>query len=1073
MKTKSILILLIPMILFAQSEVDRLVEKLQEFSVHRLEGWKYSSEALLEGVPVEALCTPGYDDSQWHPLKFREHLDLDSCWFRTEFTLPEKIMGQPVSGELRFLISVDDYGYLWINGEEKGYFPWDGDFILTREAQPGMHFVLLVKMINTGGPGRLLRADLEPIKLRPLLKRIEKLSLSLRVAQKLLSFDTYQTNARVKIDPGIDRSRIDRQQKESLQEKLQSLAKEVRVDFLLNGSPQRFEQSVEQILPRLKEIDEFAKQFTLQFTSNAHIDAAWLWRKSETIEVCKNTFSSVLKMMETHPDFTYTQSSAVYYQWMEKLYPDIFRAIKKRVADGRWEIIGGTWVEPDCNLIDGVSWARQLLYGQRYFQNRFGKRVKIGWNPDSFGYNWNMPQFYQNAGIDTYITQKIGWNDTNVFPYRLFWWEGPEGSRILAYFPFDYINLVNNPFQLVDWLRQFEANTGLTKMMVLFGVGDHGGGPTPEMLERIEQLKDLYVYPRIEFGTASEYVEWLKSNNLRNLPVWNDELYLEYHRGTYTTQAQMKYYNRKSEVLLTNTEKFAAIASQYGLPYPRTDLEGAWQIVLFNQFHDILPGSSIREVHLDAREDYQKAMEMGEYRLREALRHLAKNLNTASLKGKPVVVYNPLNWIRNEVVALDLPEGDFQSYAIFTTEGSELPSQTITKNRYQRQILFKAEGIPSLGYKVFELRPQSSQPFKSELKITPYVLENRFFRIEVDSTTGWLRSIFDKQNKRELLDGPGNELQIFEDKPSAWDAWNIGLGKRFASKFRKTEIVETGPIRSILRIYHDYLSPYVSKRFPAAEFPNSFFMQDIILLNDTPRIDFVTHADWWEEHTMLKVAFPLTIQSDWATYEIPYATIRRPTRLTEAKDKGKWEVPALRWADLSDGNYGVSLLNDSKYGYDIKENTMRLSLLRSPNWPDPTADRGKHIIRYALYPHKEDWRQAHSVRRGYEFNSPLIGFIAEKANGNLPPENSFLDLQPENLILTSLKIAEDAPQSWIIQLYECKGEETVARLTLPRKPKEAYFANFLEEPLKPLKIQGETVQFSVEKNKVITLKIGF
>ena len=338
------------------------------------------------------------------------------------------------------------------------------------------------------------------------------------------------------------------------------------------------------------------KRYTLFFDANAHIDAAWLWRDKETIEVCKNTFTSVLNMMDARPDFTYTQSAAAYFDWMERLYPDVFHRIQQRVKDGRWEIVGGMWVEPDCNLPSGESWMRHLLYAKNYFRNKLGADVKIGWNPDSFGYNGNMPEFYSDAGIDAFITQKIGWNEYNVFPYRLFWWQSADSSRVLSYFPFDYVNTVDNPFQLVDWLRQFDANTGFEKMMILFGVGDHGGGPSDEMIDRIERLKKLDIYPTIEYGTATQYLDWVKNHDLSNLPVWNDELYLEYHQGTFTTQAKMKEWNRRSEVLLTNAEKLSSLASLYGKPYRGNDLEEAWRNVLFNQFHDILPGRAFGKI---------------------------------------------------------------------------------------------------------------------------------------------------------------------------------------------------------------------------------------------------------------------------------------------------------------------------------------------------------------------------------------------------------------------------------------------------------------------------------------------
>ncbi|MDZ7290794.1 MAG: glycosyl hydrolase-related protein [candidate division KSB1 bacterium] len=1058
----------LPFAVSAQSNVDKLIDALDSHSRVVLNNWKYSTNLK------EDATKPGFDDSNWETLKLNESIYPDSCWLRREVVLPQRFLGEPVSGPVRFLVSVDDYGYLWVNGESKGHFPWNGEFELTQDAKPGQKFVLVIKAINTGGPLRLLRAQIEPEKSKPLRQHLDSLSLSLRVGQKLLSFDTYQTNARVKTDPGIDNSAMDRAEKIRLINLLQNLAAKVDIQALADGKVNRFKASLEDMRTQLKPIADYVKRFTLFFDANAHIDAAWLWREKETIEVCKNTFASVLNMMGARPDFTYTQSSAAYYDWMERLYHEIFRDIQARVKDGRWEVVGGMWVEPDCNLPSGESWARHLLYAKRYFKQKLGIDVKIGWNPDSFGYNWNMPQFYANAGIDAFITQKIGWNDTNVFPHRLFWWEGPDGSRILAYFPFDYVNTVDNPYRLVDWLRQYEANTGMTKMMILFGVGDHGGGPSLEMLDRIERLKTLDIYPNIEYGTAAQYLAWLKQQNLEKIPVWRDELYLEYHQGTFTTQAKMKEYNRRSEELLTNAEKFSTLATLFGGSYSRADLAEAWQHVLFNQFHDILPGSSIREVYLDAPERYQTAHAIATFELKNAFHRISDKINTTKIKkGIPVVIFNPLAWERSEVVTIHLPEGDFNDYAVFDLDGREMPSQIFQQGKYKREMIFWAKNVPSLGYTLYELRKQKPTPQTNKLSISTTTLENEFFRITVDPDAGWIKSIFDKRHGKEILTGYGNELQILEDKPSAWDAWNIGLtGVKYPSKFRRVEIVENGPVRAILRITRDYLRPGVKKDFPTEDFPSTFFTQDVILYDGGERIDFRTEVDWWEDKTMLKVAFPVAVQDTVATYEIPYGTIQRSTQMRNSWEKAKVEVPAQRWADLSQSDYGVSLLNRSKYGHDIKGNIMRLSLLRSPKWPDPTADRGKHVIEYVLYPHANGWREAGTVRRGYEYNNPLMAVLGEVHRGELSSVHSFVQLTPRNLVLTTIKKAEDS-EAWVFQWYESEGKDTQALLRLPQIPEKVVASNFLEEDGETIGFDKTMVQAQTKKNAVVTLKVYF
>jgi alpha-mannosidase len=1056
----------IPVAATPQTTVDRVVSDLEFLSQGTLDHWKYSVD--FSGDPTST----SFDDRSWTTLTLNQSLALDSCWIRKEIVLPDRMLGQTTAGVVRLMVTVDDYGYLWVNGESKGYFPWDGDFELTKDAHPGQKFVLAIKAFNTGGPLRLIHAHLATAKGNPLAALVDDLTLSLRVGQKLLSFDTYQTNARKREDPGIDKSRMDRDEKKKLNVLLQSAAGEIDVAALRDGNAERFRSSIDAVRKKLKPVADFAHRFTIFFDANAHIDAAWLWRSKETIQVCRNTFASVIHMMTARPDFTYTQSAAAYYDWMERLYPDIFRQIQARVKDGRWEVVGGMWVEPDCNLPSGESWSRQLLYAKSYFKDKLGVNVTIGWNPDSFGYNWMIPAFYTRAGIDAFITQKIGWNDTDVFPYRVFWWESPDGSRILSYFPFDYVNTVSNPMQLVDWLRQFEANTGFTKMLILFGVGDHGGGPSLEMLDRIDHLKSIEIYPTIEYGTTGSYLSWLRSNDLTELPVWDRELYLEYHRGTFTTQSAMKAYNRSNEVLLTNAEKMRSFdAWSGGKPLPHA-LDDAWKKVLFNQFHDILPGSGIREIYIDAAEEDRQAQEIGNHELTGAFRELANRINTRStVSGTPLIVFNTLAWERTDLAAFSLPEGDADAWSVFDDHGKEIPSQIEQESRYHRKLIFIARDIPPFGYTTYYLRKARSSTHFQNLSASRTTMENSLFHLTMDSTTGWIASITDKQLGRELLAGEGNRLQLLEDKPSAWDAWNIGLtGTEYPSTFRGMEIAEVGPVRSILRCTRDYLKPGTKKDFPTGDFPSSFFTQDIILYNGLDRIDFVTRVDWWEDKTMLKVAFPLAVQDTIATYEIPYGTIARSTQTRTSYEKAQFEVPAERWADVSSDAFGISLLNVAKYGYDIKGNMMRLSLLRSPKWPDPTADRGKHTIHYSLFPHAGRWETSRVLQRGYEVNAPLLTFGVESHTGTLPARHSFLSVSPPTIVLTTVKEAMNE-KGWILQWYEGIGRSTDAVVHFAAKPKRVIRSNIMEEDGAEIPLSGKDVTVPTGAHGIVTIKV--
>jgi len=1063
-----------------QAFIDEICTELDAALNIRFDHWKYSATMSADA------WKPDFNDAGWKTLALDEQVFPDSAWLRRTIVIPNSILGKkPDGGRLTFLVTVDDAGFCWINGEKKGLFKWDGEYVLTENARPGETFDIAIKAINTGGPLRIIDAKIVWDRVALMSQQIDDYSLSLQVGQKLLSHDTYLRIGRTKLDTGVDHSSVTREQRDELRAQLENAAQLIDLAALKAGRLDAFQKSLAKSRDALKPIGEFARQFTLVFDSNAHIDCAWLWRYLETINVAKNTFTSVLDMMEARPDFTYTQSQAHLFWWMETMYPEVFSRIQEQVKHKRWEMVGGMWVEPDCNLISGESWARQLLYGKRYFKEKFGADIKIGWNPDSFGYNWNMPQFYRDAGIDAFITQKIGWNDTNMFPYRLFWWQGPDGSRLLTYFPYDYVNTLKNPFSLVDWLRQYESNTGFKKMLVLYGVGDHGGGPDLAMIDRIEHLKQLDIYPRVEYGTAAGYLAWLREHDLSQLPVWDDELYLEYHRGTYTTQSNTKKYNRESENLFTTAEQLATLANLHGRPYSANDFYEGWRGVLFNQFHDILPGSSIYPVYKDSDALYAESQQIARHELEASLDYLSQKIDTRVPKGAtPIVIYNPLAWERSDLVELALPASVQTNVAIFDSNGQELPSQIVRVDRYQKKLLFVATNVPALGYAVYYLKNQAANRQSTSLTATDTSLENEFFIAKLDPETGWLNSVYDKRLSRELLAGNGNELHLIKDTPTAYDAWNLGLGERYPSAFRGIELIESGPVRSTLRVKHDFLKPGIVKSYPTPNNPNSYFEQDIIVYSGVDRIDFCTHADWWEEHVMLKVAFHVTASDSMATYEIPFGTIERPTTKRNNWEKARYEVSQQKWFDLTDAShsYGISLLNRAKYGGNIHDGEMRLSLLRSPKWPDEMADMGRHELEYSLYPHAACWKTAGSVRKGYEYNNPLIARLAGPHSGVLPRNYSFASVAPTSVILNTMKKAEPAfsgapPASaaaepaWILRLYESIGKETEAKITLPQEVKRAVISNLLEDDGEELPVNQNTVTVKLGAHQIKTIKL--
>ncbi len=843
-----------------------------------------------------------------------------------------------------------------------------------------------------------------------------------------------------------------------------------------------------------------AKQRCIQLLGHAHLDMAWLWTVSETWEVAQRTFESVLNLQQEFPNLTYCHSTPALYAWIEQHRPDLFTAIQQQFVNGCWEVVGGMWVEPDLNLISGESIVRQVLYAQRYVQEKFGQLTTVAWVPDSFGFCWQLPQILKQGGIEYFVTQKLHWNDTSKFPYGAFCWQSPDGSQIFSLMsPPNTAGVMDtNPLTMASYAIDWETQTHLKEAFWLPGVGDHGGGPTRDMLQVANRWQHSPFFPRLEFTTALSYLQQIEAvmgnqhkskppitNDPLPIPVWNDELYLEFHRGCYTTHADQKRWNRRCEDLLYQAELFATLATLISKrDYPQLQLEDAWKKVLFNQFHDILPGTSIPEVFVEANEAWQEVERVSLKILEESLSVIASHITLPpppQPDAQPIIVFNPLNWQRSELVAIPLTgTGD---WGIYDLSGQELPSQRTEEST----LLFLAKDIPSIGYRLFWLSrfpiPNSRFPIPDSRFPIPhysedFVLENEFLRVGVDPDTGDLSSVFDKIHQREVLSGSGNQLQAFQDKGQYWDAWNIDPNYTQhplpPTQLKSIQWLERGVLRSRLRVVR--------------QLGQSEFCQDYILDAESPLLKIATTVDWQERHVFVKAAFPLNLEANYATYEIACGAIQRPTRPQTPAEQAKWEVPALRWADLTDfssevtspdynpsdssyncliqnlnptprtnsedgeiqNGYGVSLLNDCKYGYDAQSSQLRLTLLRSPSWPDPEADRGIHQFTYALYPHSGSWQSGGTVRRGYELNLPLQVLLPARVRANptsLPPIGQFLDFQAENLILMALKPSEDVSKEWIVRCYECHGESAEVSLRSDLDVAIAHSVDLLERPI--------------------------
>ncbi|MFC1493056.1 alpha-mannosidase, partial [candidate division KSB1 bacterium] len=812
---------------------------------------------------------------------------------------------------------------------------------------------------------------------------------------------------------------------------------------------------LDELIGRVKNVSQDIKENTIYFAGNAHIDMAWLWKFEETVQVCYETFASALDFADKYDEFVYIQSQAQAYWWIENRFPALFERIKEKIKNGQWEVIGGMWVEPDLNVPSGEAIVRQLLYGKRYFIEKFGIDVKIGYNPDTFGYNLMLPQIFKKAGVDYFVTQKIGWNDTNRFPHRLFWWESPDGSRLLTFFPHTYVHQAR-PVNTANQFKEFKEMTGSSDQLVLYGVGNHGGGPTQQNIDRIQEMKKLDAFPTVKESSVIDFMKVAAgSEKASDYPVWKDELYLEYHRGTLTSQAATKKNNRLCEILLEEAEKFSVVS---GIKYPVDELNEAWRLTMFNQFHDILPGSSINEVYDDAEVQYTFAKSLTERVINKAVNATANSINYQS-EGIPLVVFNPLSWERSELTSIKPPDGFKENMGLFDPQGNEVPYELL-----DGEIAFIAEKIPSIGYKTFYLRGKKNRDVNSELKIGEDFLENEYLKVEIDPATGNITSIFDKKNSREALEPgkDGNVLELFEDIPSEYDAWNIGYtGNEWKIEdVKKISIKNDNSLKVALRI--------------EKEFGNSKYAQNLILYKNSPRLDIENSVDWDEEHQLLKAAFNLGIRNDYATYEISYGTIQRAAVLKNSFDRAKFEVAGHKWIDMTDesGDFGISLFNDSKYGFDVKDSKMRISLLRAPKYPDPEADIGKHKFTYSIYPHKGDWREGESYRRAYEMNYPLITVTGKRGGAEMAEILSYVKCHNPEIMITAVKRSEDSDDI-ILRFFETHGNKVDAKFTFAKNIVRIKETDLIERPLKNLPFEGNEVVIPTDPHEIKTLLIKF
>ena len=962
-----------------------------------------------------------------------------TAWFRARFAMPASMAGKNVVA--RFDVQGEGVAFI-DNVPVVGVSGTRDEVVLPKSARAGRKFEILVEAGTNSGRG--------PLSHRPSVT-LAALTVVNEEARQLFRDLTFLYEIVHHLEPSSTRHA----------EVRRALEKATNaIDF--DAADRNAEAArIRKMLRPLFEKPAHASAVNVVLSGHAHIDVIWLWPLAETIRKCARTFSSVVSYMDRFPDFRFTQTQAALYEFTRDRYPKLYARIKKAARARKWEVSTGMYVEADTNVPSGESLVRQVMFGKQFARGEFGTDVDVLVLPDVFGYSGALPQILKKGGIDFFTTQKLSWNDANKFPYNSFYWEGIDGSEVLTHFlPGESYGATNDPVELIRTEMNYNEKDRSKQALIQFGHGDGGGGPTTGMIENARRAKDFEGLPRCRMGFIRDFFHALR-DEAADLPRWLGELYLEFHRGTLTTQAKAKTLNRRCELALRDAELFSAVNAVVGGKYDHETINKCWKLVLLNQFHDVLPGSSIAEVYELAAKHHGEALFASTSLARESASAIAKHVDTGG-EGVPVIVWNPLAWPRSAAVQVPLPDG-MRSATALNAAGEAAPSQKVPGG----EILFQANDVPAMGYEVYHLVPGAKRADGPALEVTEKVLENELLRVRLNGN-GELTSLYDKVERREALrGGPGNELQLYHDWPFEFDAWELDYHER-KDRIKlpapdSIEVVESGPVRAAVEVRR--------------RFGESSLTQRIVLWADKARVDFETEADWHESHKALKVAFPVDVRAMDATYEIQFGSVRRPTHMNTTWDAAKFEVCGHKWADLSESGYGVSLLNDCKYGYDIHGNTMRLTLLRAPKEPDATADMGRHAFRYSVVPHAGSHIDAETVRQGYEFNVPLRhtfaeGAAAKRRGPKLPASCSFFQVDSAAVVLDTVKKAE-SEDALIVRLYEAHGGRARAKLITPLPVKSAVECDLLERKAagKTMKPKDCTIKLEFAPFEIKTLKL--
>ena len=784
---------------------------------------------------------------------------------------------------------------------------------------------------------------------------------------------------------------------------------------------------------------------TVDCIGHTHIDVAWLWTLAQTREKVQRSFSTMLNLMNKYPEYRFMMSQPQLLKFLSEVSPDIYAQIKELARNGRFETEGAMWVEADCNLSSGESLVRQIQHGKKFIKDEFGSDSRVLWLPDVFGYSAAIPQILKKSGIDHFITSKISWNDTNILPYDTFVWQGIDGSEILTDFittqdykrggEFDnettYVGMINPSMVAGTWNR-YQQKEYSNNVMLVYGWGDGGGGPTRDMLEQQRRLcYGLPGLPKTNMSSLREHLDKSEADfekackEIGRTPKWVGELYLEFHRGTYTSMAANKRYNRKCEMMMQRLEGLASICHLIGgSEYLKKDIYDMWEVILLNQFHDIIPGSSIREVYEDSHKQYKRLMEDGNAAITDALDFISKNVVT----NGGTLIYNSLGFARNDIINI----------------GGRI---------------YETGEIPAYGWKVVNCIESES---RVKVDANGRQIENDYFVLTLDES-GRISYIFDKRNIRSVLkkDLCANEIRIFEDIPLLYENWEISNYYKNKCKVldEKAEIsvIDEGQRKGfeIIKKYH-----------------GSTIKQQIFLYNTIDRIDVNNQIDWHERRQLVKIAFPFDIHFAKTAFDIQFGNVERTLNTNTSWEKAKFEVCGHKWVDVSEYGYGVSLLNDCKYGYSVDDNVLSLTAIKCGIYPNEEADQGFHEFSYSIYPHKGDFREGNTVKAAYSFNQPLEIRKAGKCNGNLPVSFSLVQTDSDNIIIETVKQCENG-LGIILRLYDAYNCKSSPVMHFGIKPKCASICDLLENEISELEIDGNDIKLNVGNFEIITVKVIF